>query len=174
MRGALSIVTAALALSSPALADDGFRTSTRLSPIASGVTGRPVTVWCARTPVIWRDAVQALYPTLLGSTRGLAGVPDADSMQLAPWVCQTLEGWLRGKNAPSPENLGREILTLVHESIHLRGVVDEGLADCAALPLVPGVARTSFKIRSAKVLRAVVQAAWADHNGKGAAYRGPC
>ena len=172
MKVLLCVLLSALALAATAsAAPDGFRESVRLSPIASGVAGRPVTVWCARTPVIWRDAVQALDPSLSGTTRGLAGVPDADSMQLAPWVCRTLEGWLRGKGAPTPENLGREILTLVHESVHLRGIVDEGVTTCTALPLVPGIARASFKIRSAKVLRAVVQAAWADVRG---AYRGPC
>lgn len=105
---------------------------------------------------------------------GWAGVPDADSMQLTSRVCQRLEGWLRGKNTPTPEDLGRELRTFVHESVHLRGIVDEGVTDCTALSLIPGIARLNFRVRSAKVLRAVVQAAWAEHYGNGAAYGGSC
>ena len=172
------MLLSALALAAAAsAAPDGFRESVRLSPIASGVAGRPVTVWCARTPVIWRDTVRAVLGPNAPLPGGWAEVPDAGSMQLSPRVCQMLEGWLRGKSVPTPEDLGRGIRVLVHESVHLRtpGVDDdEGVTDCTALSLLPTVARTSFKIRSAKVLRSVVQVAWAEHNASGAKYRGSC
>src|SRR3990167_1044968 len=149
----------------------GFRESTRLSPIASEVTGRPVMIWCARTPAVWRDTVEPFrLPWLVNGYAML----DEPAAYLAPTVCRTLEGWLRGKSAPIPEHLGREILMLVHAAIHLRGVIDESETECAALALVPGVARASFRVRSTKILRTIVWAAQVAHNGSPAKFRGTC
>ena len=175
MKILLGVLLAALALTAAAsAAPDGFRESARLTPIASGVTGRPVTVWCARTPAIWRDTVVPLYPGQRWATLNGYAMVNEPATYLAPWVCQTLEGWLRGKSAPTPEVLGRRLLTLVHEAIHLRGILDEGVTDCTALSLVPGVARASFRIRSAKVLHAVVRAAQDEHNESPVKFRGSC
>jgi hypothetical protein len=38
------------------------------------------------------------------------------------------------------------LLTLAHEAVHQRGVTDEGVTDCTALPLVPGLATKFFGI----------------------------
>ena len=38
------------------------------------------------------------------------------------------------------------IVTLAHEAVHQRGIADEGLTDCTALPLVAGLAVKYFGI----------------------------
>lgn len=167
----LMAVVVALVLAWSAFATpDGFRESIRLSTIASGVAGRPVTVWCAVTEAAWLEALwgaasppganQEQHPSMAGR----AGVPDNDSTQLAPLICRTLERWLRGKSTPTIDNLGPAILTLVHESIHLRGVRDEGQAECTALREMVPVAQQSFGIRKRETMRVLMQGAWAEHN----------
>lgn len=153
----LPIVVAAAAFSTAAAAaPDGFRESARLTPIAQALSVPDAKVYCALTVVGWREAVKVALPTLDWSAiQGYTSRTERVTF-LAPWVCQPLERWKRGKTVPL-DKLGDAMHTLSHESVHLRGVHDEKVADCTALRELRAVARTHFGIRKEKVWRQVWQ-----------------
>ena len=150
---------------------EGFRESVRLEPISSAVSGKPTFVLCARTDSAWQAKLSP-WPYLRAADA--ITFHDEDGSYFARLTCQRLEGWLRGKNAPTPAELGRAVLSLVHEANHVRGVIDESDADCAALRQMPAVLKRWFGIKRAKTLRAVMNAAWADHRAAPAVYRTSC
>jgi hypothetical protein len=150
---------------------DGFRDSTRLGAIATALTGRPVYVRCATTNAAWKELLEPwdLHPATDALT-----FPDLEGSYFAARGCKALEGWLRGKAAPFPETLGVYVLSLVHETEHLRGVNTESGAECAALRKMPNVLRRWFGIKRATVLRAVMDGAWESHRLKPREYRTAC
>lgn len=169
----LLVVAAAIA-SSAAAVPDGFRASARLSPIAAEISGKPAEVYCASGASPW-----ATWLTLMRSVNAPPAstgyVPPTDDVAyLSPDTCQELEGWIRGKNIPKLEQLGWSVLTLVHESMHVRGLDNEGETDCAALAAMPRVLRVHFKVRKPAVLKTVMVAAWKKHRLSGPAYQGNC
>lgn len=149
----------------------GFRESARLQPIAAGLAERPVFVRCATSESAW---AAMLAPWDLPAGVDALTFPDNAGSYLAPRTCRELEGWLRGKSAPTPQRLGVVVLSLVHETMHLRGVDPEAEAECAALRAMPAVLRRWFGIKRAVTLRAVMNAAWANHRTKPVAYRTLC
>ena len=156
----VGVLVSALVLSAAAFAaPDGFRESSRLTPIAQALSVPDASVYCALTPASWRDANpgDASWATLNGKT-----VYVDNAMYLAPWVCQPLERWKRGKTAPLAD-VGRAMLTLSHEAAHLRLVYDERTAECSALSELRSIARTYFGIKTAKTWRQVWAGALASH-----------
>lgn len=153
-------------------APEGFRDSTRLSSIATEIVGKPVVVSCARTKDAW-VGFSNLQGIPGGAARGFADQPDGVAY-LTVNVCRALEGWLRGKNAPTILTLGSEALTLVHETMHLRGISNEHAADCAALAELPRVLRIHFRVKSARLLSLAMRSAKAEHDSAPAAYTGAC
>lgn len=152
---------------------DGFRESARLEPAVSHVARQPAAVACARTIVPWATQVAATGggdPRLIG---GYALV-DERAVHLAPWTCQQLEGWLRGKNVPTIKQFAGSALALVHEAIHLRGVMDEAVTQCTALRELPAVLRRYFGVKRAVMLRKLMAAAWALHRSAPVEYRRLC
>lgn len=169
----LSLLVLAGVLATPvAAAPDGFRDSVRLSPIAAEIAGKPAAVYCARSFTAWDGLIRPLG----GDPAKVPGyVPPSDDVAyLNTTTCQRLEGWLRGKNIPKLEQFGWSVLTLVHESMHMRGLDDEGETDCAALAEMPRVLRVHFKVRKPLTLRYVLAAAWRKHKLSGPAYQGTC
>ncbi|MCR4340517.1 MAG: hypothetical protein NUW01_11620, partial [Gemmatimonadaceae bacterium] len=157
---------------SAASAPDGFRESVRLTPIAAEIAGKPVLVRCAQTFDAWAAQVAATgggNPYQIG---GYTLVADGET-HLSPWTCQHIEGWLRGKNVPSLARFASSVLLLVHETVHLRGELDESVADCTALRELPGVLTRRFGIKRAVTRRAIMAAAWVRHRAQ-AEYRVLC
>ena len=150
---------------------EGFRESARLTPIASDVSGKPVFVRCATSEATWEAFLRPwdLPPRIQGLT-----FPDNDGTYLKPTVCRALEGWLRGRSAPSVETLGVMALVLAHEAVHTRGVDDESVTDCTALRELPSVLRRWFAVRRQAALRVAMNAAWAAHRSRPPVFRTVC
>lgn len=151
-------------------APEGFRDSTRLTPVASELAGRPVLVRCARTKDAW---VALLNEYDVPSARGLV-LPEQDAAYLSTNACRNLEGWLRGKAVPTVATLGVDAFILAHESMHLRGLLNEHDTDCAALKALPQVLRVSFRVKSTRNVLFAVRSAQAAHDSSPPAYAGPC
>lgn len=114
-----------------------------LNDVASAVAGHPVIASCAATSVEWSQfEATGGYPA---EVDGFTFVGRDNVIFLAPRICQTLTALL----GPAHDDVGPywaalAIKVLIHESIHQRGVLDEGVTDCTALPLVPTYAASSF------------------------------
>ena len=154
---AVSLDAAAASMPPP-----NFRESVRLTPIAEALSVPGAKVYCALTPASWRDTVEPLYPGLRWATLNGYAMVNEPAVYLSPWTCQPLERWKRGKTVPLAD-VGRALLTLGHESVHLRGVLDERTTECTALKELRSVARTHFGIKSAKVWRQVRDGALDSH-----------
>lgn len=120
----------------------------RLDAVASEVAGKPVQVWCETSIIDWVTIGAGNYS---GFT--FIGIP---IVYIAPRQCETLHALL------SRENIGSyyaasAILTLAHEAVHQRGVLNEGETDCLALPLVPTLAVKHFGIPATVTVNTVVR-----------------
>ena len=112
----------------------------RLSAIASEIAGRPVEVLC---PGLLRGAGP---DTVGGTVQFDADGNPADSTRLRKAPCLELDALAEGRRAPElacatrSTSCGDDVQavawavdTLAHESFHLRGVMDEGVAECNSL-----------------------------------------
>lgn len=115
-----------------------------LNVAASAVAGHAVIVSCAATDAEW-----AQFETVPGFPFEVDGFTYASKdnvIYLSPRVCQTLtalEDPIK-RNDVGPYWAALAIKSLVHESVHQRGVLDEGVTDCTAVTLVSEVAVRSF------------------------------
>lgn len=115
-----------------------------LNAAASAVAGHAVIASCAATDAEW-----AQFETVPGFPFEVDGFTYASKdnvIYLSPRVCQTLtalEDPLK-RNEVGPYWAALAIKSLVHESVHQRGVLDEGVTDCTAVTLVSEVAVRSF------------------------------
>ena len=159
---ALLLVVGALAAVGFARHEDRIRQQDRLAVIASELAGRPVHVHC---------------PTFLGGlvdTHGEAGRVQFDASgrpvdhtELAPETCKALRHLDRVDfRCIARDNCGYSQFqaawaahTLAHESFHLRGFGEEGVAECYALQNTAFVAeRLGVAPDEAKQLQAWVYA----------------
>lgn len=110
---------------------------------ASEVAGKPVSVWCENSWVAWIQMRQAagLSPEGTGFTRA-GGAP---IVYLSPEICFSLYSLL-ARESIGTYHAARALLVLAHEAVHQRGIVNEGEADCTALPLLPGLAVRHFGV----------------------------
>jgi hypothetical protein len=127
-RFALAAAVLAALLAATSTAQAANQPHPTLDAIASEVAGRPVTVWCETDEGEW-----------LALTKGRTGVTGfarfGDTIAyVAPSRCGALHAGLAG--TATLFDLGRSLLVLLHESLHLRGIRDEGETDCTALGLV--------------------------------------
>jgi hypothetical protein len=115
----------------------------RINAVASSVSGKPITASCAADSREW-----AQFQTTAGfktEQDGFTFVGQAPIIYLAPRVCQTLMALLGAPRFDvGPYWAALAIKVLIHESVHQRGITDEGITDCTALPLVPTYAVSSF------------------------------
>jgi hypothetical protein len=142
----VSALAAAILLAA-APVPDGFRETVlepRVLRIAADAGAR---VYCARSPAAWDEFERAHRIRL---AYALTDIP-AREVFLAPTVCAPLERWLRGTPV-STRVLADTVFVAAHEAMHLRGIVDESAADCAAWRAL-GAAARAFGIRSAVRLR---------------------
>ena len=115
----------------------------QLDSAASDVAGHPVTVECVFAASLWLSEVGS---SVDGSFIDGFTTPGAETtIHLGPAPCDALYGLTTGDDVGAVE-AARGLLTLAHEAVHQRGVTDEGVTDCTALPLVPGLATKVFGI----------------------------
>ena len=159
-RAAILVALAVVLFAPVASADPlpGFRESVRLSPRASMIVGKPVRVYCTGDRELWADTT--IEKGWDAGTEGFASF-DRGEAYLAPWVCQPLERWVRGKTMPLSD-LAVAIHVLIHESIHLRGIHDETAAECGSVREAAKWARALFGVKRAATLRQVVAYVRAD------------
>lgn len=107
----------------------------RLDSIASSMAGKSVGVHCETDNETWDSMVQGVT---LGARRGSSvggyAYPGTTVLYLSPQKCIALRqsfnaGYLHAGLLPLSDGL----MALLHEAEHLRGTVDEGETDCAAL-----------------------------------------
>lgn len=161
MKRAILVALTAMLLAPAASADHlpGFRESVRLSPRASAIVGKPVRVYCTGDRELW--ASTSINDGGTARDRGIASI-DHGEMFLAPWVCQSLERWLRGKPVPLKDFAADGLGTLIHESLHLRGIDDEHEAECGTVREAARWARELFGVKRSGTLGRVVSYVRAD------------
>lgn len=107
-----------------------------LNVIAGAVAGHPVIVTCYDSPGEYEGVEYAHGVTY--EDDGFTSPTLDNVIYLAPRICDTLHALLYG---PGPDDVGvfwagLAIKTLIHESVHQSGILDEGVTDCTALALV--------------------------------------
>lgn len=140
MKTLRSIIVAAaafLAFAAPAAA--GSWPDARLDQAASSVAGHPVFVYCEDDWVEWYNTFR-VNQNVFGFTYLSRPV-----VFVNPRECLTLHALVNGADVGT-FYASIALLTLVHESVHQRGISDEGITECTALPLVPGIATAYFGI----------------------------
>ncbi|MBA2726516.1 MAG: hypothetical protein H0U53_11040 [Actinobacteria bacterium] len=110
-----------------------------LNEIASAVAGKNVTVHCETNTAAWNFHIIDITE---GEMRGaeVHGYAYANGKRafISPQACLPLRAALKVRvNASTAYAFSLGLLTLVHESLHLRGMVDEGMTECMAFRLAP-------------------------------------
>lgn len=141
MRVCVAAVCAVLFAAPAAIA--GNSPHPTLDAVATAVAGKPVTVHCENS---WYDWI------VFFADQGIdgGGINGFTSMSrpvvfVSPRQCETLHA-LINREVVGTYYAASALLTLIHESVHQRGIRDEGLADCTALPLVPQFAASHFSV----------------------------
>jgi hypothetical protein len=139
----VAIVGAVIALAVPATGAAENRPHPTLDAVATAVAGKPLTVHCETDWLVWIKAFESVGEngTFVNGFTNL----EAAVVYVNPRQCETLHAMLNGWSVGT-YYAASALLTLVHESVHQRGITDEGVTDCTALPLVPGIATSSFQI----------------------------
>jgi hypothetical protein len=140
----LVIAAAVAAIMAPLSAASNWPDN-RLDAVATQVAGHPVNVWCESSWSDWIHTGDSADENWDG-VRGFTFL-SAPTIYIAPDACFTLHAMLNRENVGSL-HAADALLVLAHESVHQRGISDEGMTDCTALPLVPSLAVNSFGIPS--------------------------
>lgn len=161
IRTRIVLAVAVLALTFAGTATASNWPHAQLDNVATTVAGHPVNVWCESSWADWihtGDTFGEDWSYLYGFTFQSTPV-----VYVNPAVCGTLHAMLAGSDVGT-FHASVAILALAHESVHQRGVVNEGDTDCTALPLVPGLAadffgvpRTVTRTRIVRYTRTVVR-----------------
>lgn len=115
----------------------------QLNAVASAVAGHSVIASCAADTREWVQFENAANFSI--EVDGFTQASQSNVIFLSPRVCQTLTALL----TPQSQDVGPywaalAIKTIIHESVHQRGVLDESVTDCTALSLVAQYAASSF------------------------------
>lgn len=103
-----------------------------LNQISSEVAGKPITVWCETSELDWGAYELRVGAALYGFT-----FLNQPVTYLSPATCNTLHFALTyGYKEVGIIYLANAVTTLVHEAVHQRGITDERVTECTALPLV--------------------------------------
>lgn len=142
MRALIAAVAALLVAPTATAAAPGFVRSAKLTPVASFVAKKPVTVWCATSDAAWVAALEDAG--LPAASHGTADI-ERGVLWVEKVICNNLAISLRyGAATNEYAAFVPSLLIFVHESIHLRGVKSEAKTDCAAAREVTGVALRFF------------------------------
>jgi hypothetical protein len=148
------------------------RSHATLDAITSEIAGHPLNVWCEDNEYDWFVTLRApinvngfMYFYTNTST------PYNNVVYLSPRQCERVHlalgsGYPDAGLAPT---IG-VVFTLVHEAVHHRGIKDEGVTDCTALPFVVpmmekyfGLTRTitaNVQQSYTKIIRRKVKGKW--------------
>lgn len=171
VRALLVALVLVLALLLVASARAGNAPDPRLDAVATEIAGHPVNVHCEAEPAAWAEIVAVAFPGAPFSPDRLQGFAyyGGPVVYLSPANCLTLRAELK---AELPAGLlrftGEALMTLLHESVHARGVVDERETDCIALGLLRHYATNLLLIparvyvskRVSRVKRVKVKGRW--------------
>jgi hypothetical protein len=139
-----ALIGVAAMLLIPATVRAGNQPHPTLDAIATQVAGKPVSVWCENSAPEWESLTATANVPHWADGFTYVAQP---AVYVAPRLCETLHVALRnGAAAVGAYWLSGALLTLAHESVHQRGIVDEQLADCTALPLVGPLATQFFNV----------------------------
>lgn len=133
MRSRIALTAAVLtALTWAGFATAGNRPHPLLDQISTEVAGKPLTVWCETNELDWGAYELRVGAVLYGFTYLSQPVT-----YLSPATCNTLHFAITyGYKEVGIIYLANAVTTLVHEAVHQRGISDERVAECTALPLV--------------------------------------
>ncbi len=132
---------------------------TTLDRIASRIAGKPVHVRCGG-----RHQWNAVGEGVLGYA-----VVGSTLTTLAPRVCERLAEMQAGAKPADLVMSAAALVTVAHESQHLRGVANEALAECYGMQHAPAVASTLGIDRA--YARLALQAYWAVYPNRPPTYR---
>jgi hypothetical protein len=140
----LVIAASAGAIAAP-LAQAGNWADSRLDATASQIAGKPINVWCESSWSDWIHAGDSVHENW-DEVGGFTYLSEP-TIYVAPDSCFTLHALL-GRESVGTLYAAQAILVLAHEAVHQRGISDEGVTECTALPLVPSLAVSHFGIAS--------------------------
>lgn len=151
MRIRLAVIGAALLIAPAAHADNSPHPV--LDAVATAVAGKPVTVYCENS---WYDWIMFFADQGIDGS-GINGFTSLSRpvVYVSPRQCETLHALINREDVGT-YYAATALLTLVHEAVHQRGVADEGMADCTALPLVPQLAASHFTIPATVAAQRIV------------------
>lgn len=165
----------------------------RINAIVTQAAGKLASATCFFDAEAWDAQVQgATFNQRRGSTVGGYAYPGTTVAYLGPQACYALYDVFTGgvvKAGLNPTAYG--LLTVLHEAVHLRGVINEGETDCTALGLfksylddlgVPATVSKAVNVKGRYVLRRVANPhikllgiyAQAVHDRRPLEYRGNC
>jgi hypothetical protein len=134
MRLLLTLVLLATFVST---ADAANAPDAKLTHASSEIAGKAVTVWCESDDAAWTALLGEFHVESINDREpwGFALI-QSSAAYLSPNVCLTLRAVMES-GAPSDwrVHLSWALHAFLHESIHLRGIRDEGITDCIALSL---------------------------------------
>jgi RNA polymerase sigma factor (sigma-70 family) len=137
------IALLALALASATAAGAANSPHPTLDAVSTEVAGKPVSVHCEDSEGQWRSWEEQIGSYLHGFTR--FGTP---IVYIAPKHCYTLHFALSsGYRDAGAAWLSDAVATLVHESVHQRGIRDECQTEKIAQSLVMSVAERHFGLK---------------------------
>lgn len=163
-----ALVVAVVLATAPA----GFTEAKVLEPAASFVSGQHVQVFCARTDLDLREYLQSQYGVAMTFETGYA-LFNGGPIFLGQSNCWPLRDYLARRKVDRAD-LAESILTLVHESVHTRGIRDEGVTECDAMHEMPRVAVKFFHVKPGKQLRALMAEAWSAYGDAQPQYQTVC
>jgi hypothetical protein len=107
----------------------------QLDAITTSMAGKPATAECVFDAEAWDKQVQeTTFGQRRGSSVGGYAFPGSTVVYLGPQACYALYDVFSGGYIYAGLNpTAYGLLTLLHEAVHLRGVVNEGETDCTAL-----------------------------------------
>ena len=141
------VVTVVMAVIAAALVAGTASAESQPNPvfdqIATEVAGKPVAVYCERDWYPWIKYFETggINGTWVQGFTVLA-VP---TVFISPRECETLWALQNGESVGT-YYAASAIFTLAHEGVHQRGIADEGVTDCTAMPLVAGIAVKYFGV----------------------------
>lgn len=138
-----AVIAAVIALAIPATGAAENLAHPTLDAVATAVAGKPVSVYCETDWFVWIKAFESVGENG-GNVNGFTNL-ETPIVFVSPRQCETLHAMLEGWDVGA-YYASSALLTLVHEAVHQRGITDEGVTDCTAIPLVQGIATNSFKI----------------------------
>ena len=141
------VVTAVMAVVAAALLAGTASAASQPNPvfdqIATEVAGKPVAVYCENDWYPWIKYFES--DGVNGAVVNGFTFPDVPTVFISPRQCETL--WaLHNRESVGTYYAASAIFTLAHEAVHQRGIADEGVTDCTAMPLVAGIALKYFGI----------------------------